>query len=118
MTPEQVGAAYRRHLGNFEEVSIRRYTGAGAARPRFDWPVQARVLGAEGKDLAGPIVQHEVNLIMLHQDLIDAQAPLPLGTGPNWKVMVRGREMQIASVDDNTRRLQGVLIAYDIKVTG
>ena len=34
------------------------------------------------------------------------------------KAVVRGKEMAVLSIDDNTRRIQGVLVAYDIQVRG
>lgn len=105
---------YRRGLGQFETISIRRYTGAGTNRPRFDWDVQARVVDFEASELIGPVVQGDRKLIVLHEDLVNEGFPFPIQTGPNWKVFVRGDELQIKSVDDNTRRLGGELIAYEI----
>lgn len=118
MTPEQLKATYRRHTEQFETISIRQYTGTGTARPKFDWDVAARVVAYDASDLVGPIVQGDRKLIVLHDDLVEAGFPFPIGTGPNWKAVVRGKELQIKSVDDNTRRFQGVLIAYDIQVGG
>jgi hypothetical protein len=114
VTPAQAAEMYRRHLGKFETIAIRRYTGTGAARPRFDWDVQARVTDFKADELIGPIVQGDRKLIVLHEDLVDAGFPFPIGDGPNWKAVVRGKELQIKAIDDNTRRLEGVCIAYDI----
>ena len=33
-------------------------------------------------------------------------------------LVVRGKELNIEAADDNTRRVQGVLIAYELQVRG
>lgn len=117
MTPEQCRATYRRFLDQVGEVVlIRRYTGAGASRPRFDVSVKARVVEYEPNELAGLIVQGDRKLIVLAQDLIDAQFPIPLRKGD--KAVVRGKELNIEAPDDNTRRVRGELIAYELQVRG
>lgn len=118
MTPDQAKAMYRRGLGKFETVSIRQYTGAGTSRPRFDWDVQARVTDYIADELTGPIVQGDRKIILLHEDLVNAGFPFPIQSGPNWKVVVRGTELQIRPIDDNSRRLGGELIAYEIAAGG
>ncbi len=109
---------YRRMIGPFEIIQIRRYTGAGTARPRFDWDVQARVTDFAADELVGAIVQGDRKLIVLHEDLVNAGFPFPIQTGANWKVVVSGRELQIKSVDDRTRRLGDTVIAYNIAAGG
>lgn len=109
---------YRRLIGPFETISIRRYTGIGTGRPRFDWDVAARVMGFEPQELVGPVVQGDRKLIVLHEDLAQLGFPFPIGTGPNWKAVVRGKELQIKAVDDSTRRLGSEVIAYDIAAGG
>ncbi|MEO3386009.1 hypothetical protein [Mesorhizobium sp. CAU 1741] len=117
MTPEQIKADYRRSMDAVGEiVTIRRYTGNGPNRPRFDADVRARVVDYEPDELVGPIVQGDRKLIVLAEDLIAAQVPLDLRKGD--KVVVRGRELNIEAPDDNTRRVAGVLIAYELQVRG
>lgn len=118
MTPDQARAMYRRGLGQFETISIRRYTGAGSARPKFDWDVQARITGFDPQELVGSIVEGDSKLIVLHEDLVNAGFPFPIGTGANWKAVARGKELQIKAVDDKTRRLGGEIIAYEIAAGG
>jgi hypothetical protein len=77
MTPAEVKDAYRRALGEFEPILIRRYAGAGASRPHFDAQAQARVMGYEPHELVGTIEQGDRRLIVLAEDLIDAQFALP-----------------------------------------
>jgi hypothetical protein len=54
-------------------------------------------------------------LVVLHEDLVAAGFPGRIETGPNWKAVVRGVELQIKAVDDNTRRVAGESIAYEIR---
>lgn len=117
MTPDSVKAAYRRMLDLVgEPVLIRRYTGTGTSRPRFDAAVQARVTEYDPSELIGSIQQGDRKLVVLAQDLIDAQFALPLRKGD--KAVIRGRETNIEAPDDNTRRVQGVLVAYELQCRG
>lgn len=117
MTPDSVKSAYRRMLDIVgEPVLIRRYTGAGTNRPKFDATVQARVTEYDPSELIGSIQQGDRKLIVLADDLIEAQFALPLRKGD--KAVVRGRELNIEAPDDNTRRVNGVLIAYELQVRG
>jgi len=119
MTPDQAKAMYVRRLGDFEMVSIRIYTGAGSSRPRFDYePIRARPVDFNPDELVGGIVQGDRNVIVLAEDVINAGVPLPLATGANTKMVIRGRELTIKAIDDNTRRLGGELIAYEMQVGG
>lgn len=110
---------YVRGLGKFETIAIRVYIATGSARPRFDYEgLRARVIEFSAGELVGPIVQGDRKLILLAEDVDREGVPLPLQTGPNWKAFVRGKELQIKAVDDNTRRLGGELIAFEIQVGG
>ncbi|MGE0425410.1 MAG: hypothetical protein AB7O88_24330 [Reyranellaceae bacterium] len=117
MTPDAVRAAYRDMLALVgEPVVIRRYTGAGADRPRFDADAPARVVEYAPDELVGGIQQGDRKLILLADDLIARQFPVPPRRGD--KAVVRGNELNIEAVDDNSRRVAGVLIAYEIQVRG
>lgn len=112
-------AMYRRQIGNFETVTFRVYAGSGLSQTSTDYEVRARVLGADGSELVGAIGQKDVKLIVLHDDLVAVSYPLPIKSGPNNKVEVRGKEMQIKpGIDAGTRSLKGVPIAYDLTVGG
>lgn len=99
-----------------ETVKHRRYTGAGPNRPRFEAQVMAVVVGYEEKDFVGSIVQGDRKVILLAEDLIKAQIALPVTT--NDKLVVREKELAIIAVDDSSRRVAGVLIAYQLQVRG
>lgn len=117
MNVDEIKASYRRMMNEVgEEVAIRRFTGTGANRPYFDATVMARVMDFKPSDLVGEIIQGDRNLIVIAQDLIDAQVPMGVRKGD--KAVVRGKELNIEAVDDNTRRVQGQLIAYVIRVRG
>lgn len=117
LAPAEIKADYRSLMNERgETIAIRRYTGAGTSRPRFDAEVLAVVVGFAPKDLVGTIVQGDRKVIVLADDLIDAQFALPVTTSD--KIVVRGKELQIVAADDSTRRVAGVLIAYELQVRG
>jgi hypothetical protein len=117
MTPDSVKASYRSMLDEVgESVLIRRYTGTGANRPKFDAEVRARVMEFKPAELVGTIQQGDRKLIVLADDLATAQMPLPLRKGD--KAVVSGKELNIEGVDDNTRRIAGVLVAIELQVRG
>lgn len=117
MTPEQCRATYRRMMELVgETVLIRRYTGTGTNRPKFDAEVVARITSFEPHELVGTIQQGDRKLIVLAQDLFNAQFPIPLRKGD--KAVVRGKELNIEAPDENTRRVSGELIAYELQVRG
>lgn len=116
MTPEQAKAMYRRRIGVGKMVYIRRYTGSGTNRPRFDAAVRARIVGYEPRELIGGIVQGDRRAIVLVEDLIAAQFPLPITT--NDKLVEDGKEYSIVAPDRSTRECKGVVVAYDLTVRG
>jgi hypothetical protein len=117
MTPASARMTYRRMMGLVgEKVLIRRYTGTGANRPRFDAEVTARVTDYEPSELVGTIVQGDRKIIVMHEDLATAQFPTPIKKGD--KVVARGKELNVEAPDDNTRRVQGELIAWELQVRG
>jgi hypothetical protein len=115
MTPQQVKSLYGRTLS--DNVILRRYTGAGANRPRFDVEdVRAQVIGYQPHELVGTIVQGDRKVILYADDLVGAGFSQPITT--NDKLVVRGRELAIIAADDSTRRVDGVLIAYELQCRG
>lgn len=118
MTPQQAKAMYRRKMGDFETITLRIYAGSGLAQTSTDYDVPARVVKFAAEPLVGQAVQGDSEIIVLHDDLVSVSFPLPIKKGPNNKAVVRGKELQIKSVDGNTRRLKGEAIAYDLVVGG
>lgn len=117
MSPEEAKDSYRRMMDAVgEEIVIRRYTGTGESRVYFDAPVRARVTGFEPHEIVGIIQQGDRKVILLAEDMAAAQIPYELGNGD--RVVVRGEELNIEGANDNTRRVQGVLIAIELQVRG
>lgn len=116
MTPETAKAMYRRRIGIGKPLHIRRYTGTGTNRPRFDAEVRARITGYAPDELVGTITQGDRKVIFLAEDLIAAHFPTPITTSD--KVVEDGKELAIIAPDKSTREVQGVLIAYEMTVRG
>lgn len=114
MTPAEALALHRAFINEQgEDVIVRRYSGTGVARVPADVTTKARVIGYAPGQLVGGIVQGDVKVIALVDTL---SGLLPLTT--NDKLVIRGAEKAIKGVDDNTRRIQGTLIALEIWARG
>lgn len=108
MNAAAIRAAYARELK--ETIVVRRYTGAGTNRPRFDVAVRGKDRLYASTELIGTISQGDHNVLVLAEDLIAAQFSLPLTT--NDKVVVAGKELAI--IAPNTRKApDGTVIVYD-----
>ena len=117
MSPDYLRSVYRRMMNERGETVVhRRYTGAGPNRPKFDVEVMAVVVGYDEKDFVGSITVGDRKVILLAEDLVEAQITLPVTT--NDKILVRGKELAIIAADDSTRRVSGELIAYELQVRG
>lgn len=115
MSVASAKAAYARSLK--ERVTLRRYTGGGPLRPRFDAEnVRCRTIGYEPHELVGGVIQGDRKMIVFADDLIAKGFSLPVTV--NDKVVVRGKELAILAPDDSTRRVDGVLIAIVLQVRG
>jgi hypothetical protein len=78
-----------------------------------DVTVRARVVGYKPDELVGSIVQGDVKIIAL-VDTLGGRLPLT----NNDSAVVRGKVKRIKAVDDNTRRIGGMLIALEIQAGG
>lgn len=117
MTPDEVKASYREAMdASCTVFAIRRYTGSGVNRPRFDVNVRGRITGYAPHELVGAVQQGDRKVIVLVEDLIAAQFPLPVTA--NDKLILLGKEIAIITVDGSTRSVQGVLIAYELQARG
>src|SRR5262245_39547638 len=115
--PHDIRAMYLRHLELVGEwVTVRRYSGSGLNRPRFDARARARVEDYQPSELVGTIQQGDRRLVLFADDLLAAQFAMPLTA--NDKIIIRGRELSIVKVDDNSRRLHGELMALEIQARG
>jgi hypothetical protein len=117
MTPQSILEAYRRMMDIVgEHILVRRYTGTGVNRPRFDVDVRARVTDYRPEELVGAVVQGDRKVILLAEDLLAAQLSLPITATD--KVVIRGHECAVIAPNDSTRRVQGKLIAYELTARG
>lgn len=117
MTPDAIKASYRRALDQVgEAVTVRRYSGTGPSRTKTDVAVTGRLLEYDPAELAGGIEQGDRKLILLAEDIAGGGITLPLTVDD--RVVVRGKEMRLLAPDDSTRRVAGVLIAYELQVRG
>ncbi len=117
MNPDSVKETYKRMIENHGEwIFLRRYLGSGNNRPKFEAKVRARVFDYTPVELIGTIIQGDVKIILLTEDLETSQFDLPILK--NDKVIVKGKEINIESVDKNTKRIQGEIIAYVLQGRG
>lgn len=114
MTPSEALASHRAMLADVgEDVVVRRFTGSGAPRPHFDVTARGRVVGLQPSELVGPIVQGDRKVILMAEAL---GAVMPVTTQD--KLVIRGKEVAIKAIDDNTRRIAGILVALEITAAG
>lgn len=117
MTPAAARSALRRQIAQHgEAVTVRRYSGTGEARSSADYATTGRVTGYLPDQLAGNLQQGDRKVIMAYEDLAATAIALPLLITD--KLVLRGKELAIKALDDNTRRLAGEIIAYEIGVAG
>lgn len=116
LTLASVTAAYRRAMGPFETVVLRRLTGNTPSAMKLEVTVRARVMGLSEAELAGGITQDNQVLLMLAEDLTAAQFPAPPRKGD--QVVVRGRTAAVEFVDPLTRSIGGTSIAFRVRVRG
>jgi hypothetical protein len=115
MTPTEAREMYAREIREHgEEVTIRR-----VGSPNIDRTVSARIMGFTPEELLAGIDQGEVKVIMLAEDVEAQGFPVPFKTGGSDKVVrAGGKVLNIEDVDDATRRVGGVPIAYELRVKG
>jgi hypothetical protein len=121
MTPADALDMYRAMLAeNGEPIAVRRYAGTGAARAvAQEAIVLGRVIGLGAADIVGDIKITDRKVILINDP--DAEVPagkvalsalLPLRSSD--KLAFREREVGILDIDDDTRRVAGVLVALEI----
>jgi hypothetical protein len=114
MQAAEAQAQYRGALD--QTVTIRRYSGTGSTRTHADYNARARVTGYAPEALVGNVIQGDRRAIVYSADLDGVGFTQPVTNDD--KLVVRGKELQIVAVDDSTRRVDDVLIAYELQVRG
>lgn len=77
--------------------------------------VKARVVGFEPRELVGDIRQGDRKVIMPAEPFAGGAGPAP---ARGVLITIGGKPHQIIAVDDSTRRIGGILIAYEIVARG
>ncbi|WP_020178083.1 hypothetical protein [Methylopila sp. M107] len=113
MTPEQARADYRGALGRVGGlVTLKR----GAGGPNLEATFKARVIGYAPNEQTGDVQQGDSKVIFLAEDL--GSFPVPIKEQSVDAIWQDGRKLTVQAVDDQTRRIAGVLIAYELRVRG
>lgn len=108
-----------------EDITVRRYSGPGPNRVKVEALARGRVLGGAGNELVGETAQTGSKVILLNDPgaaipggMVALSTLLPLTDRD--KLFYRNAEVAIepGGIDDDTRRINGVLIAMDILVLG
>lgn len=111
MTPEESLDSHRTHIeARGEPIQLAR----GAVVYDIE---KAIVKNAVPMQLSGNVQQLGRVLIVMHEDIVASGFPLPFQTKID-RVIWNGKTIAITSVNDATRRIQGVQIAYEIELAG
>ncbi len=113
MQASEIKAAYASELK--ETIGVRRYTGAGANRPRFDVYVRGKATPYGTDEFINTVVQGDQRILVLAEDIIAAQMALPVTT--NDFVVVRGKQLAIINPAER-KAPDGTLVAYEIQARG
>ena len=115
MNPVAAKATLARLLRFYgEDVTIMRYSGRAQARiVAASVTMRGKVSGYTPTSLVGDIQEGDCKVI-IHTDELGAIA-IPT---VNDRIRVDGKEMAIKSVDGNTRRINGVVIGYELRCRG
>ncbi len=115
MTPDTAKASLARLLAAGDSVFLQRGVAPGPVT-RSTSPVQARFTSYTPEQLVGPISEGDRRVIVSADDVAASGFPLPLRE--NDRVDLGGRLLTIKYVDDTTRRVAGVLVGYELRVSG
>jgi hypothetical protein len=117
MTPASIRADYAATMARRgEPVIVRVFAGVGPTRTHVDYATMARITGFNPHEIVGAIQQEDNKVIILAENL--ATAGMTGEIKINDKLIARGRTYNIEASDYNTRRVQGVLIATELRIRG
>jgi hypothetical protein len=108
-----IKAAYASALQ--QTVLVRRFSGSGSNRPRFDVSVRAKATSYQTHELIGTILQGDQKVFLLVDDIIAGQMALPVTT--NDKIVIRGKEFAIVNPSERAAP-DGTLIVYEMQCRG
>jgi hypothetical protein len=113
MTADELKAHYAAEL--VETIIVRRYTGSGSNRPKFDAEVRGKAWGYSATELIGSIQQGDQRVLILVDDLIAKGFALPVTSSD--KLVVKGKEIAIVS-PGHRKAPDGTLVVYDVQARG
>lgn len=116
MTPDRAREIYRNQM---TENGGEWMTIIHATDTTQKYKVRGRPSGFAPSDLGAGIVEGSRKVIVLAEDLDGTKFADALGTGGAYKIQLAdGDYLNIESVDSNTCRLNGVVVAYLLDVLG
>lgn len=119
MTAAEARDSLRAQLSEIgQTITVRRYAGIGDARAPIspEATTLARPMGYQPKDLVGSITQGDRRVTVLVETNSLLAAMLPLSDDD--KLVIRGVEVAIKSVDHDTRSIKGEIFGLDIQAAG
>ena len=117
MTPADALDMHRRMIAENGQTGFLRNVGANGAADVDSAPVRFRLMAFQPRDLVGGIAQGTRRAILMAEDV-----KLPNGGAfdlkKNSRLIWNGKTLTVTAVDDATRNVGGVLIAYELQVVG
>lgn len=108
-------ATYRRMIEAFgETVTLRRLNPS--PEPATEVTMRARVTSYDPVELVEGVQQGERLVVLMAEDI--GSFPVPIEMNGRDRIVIRGAVTTPVAVDDSTRRIGGVLIAYGVRVIG
>ena len=115
MTPEAAKASLARLLASGDSVFLQRGVAPGPVT-RSTTAVRGKFTAYQPEQLAGPVQEGDRRLILSADDIAASGFALPLRK--NDRIDLGSKLLNVQSVDDTTRRVAGVLIGYELRVSG
>lgn len=117
ITPAQSRADYRASMQRVGwTVKLRRMRASPLAPLEHD--VMARIVDYEPHEIVNGMKLGSRKAIVLAEDIEASGIPLPLSKSGTDKLVDGVRVYNIDEVDDTSRRLQDVVVAYELRVSG
>jgi hypothetical protein len=98
-----------------ETIGIRRFTGAGPNRPKFDVYVRGKSIFYQAEEFVGGVLQGDRRVFLLVEDIIARQMSLPITAAD--RVIVKGAELSIIKPAERSAD-DGTLVAYELQCRG
>jgi hypothetical protein len=111
----EIRAHYRAAFAQIgEQVTLRRETVSPPVEAAGVW---ARLVGFTPDELASGVDQGERKVLLLAEDVETSGFPLPL-LKDDLIVLAGDTKLGMIAIDDCSRRVAGMLMAYEIRATG